>query len=350
MSFTGPQQTKRDLVLDAIAHRDTGRIPYSMLFEPAIGQALALHYGVASMDQVIDNAVEWIGNTLPAARATELGLLENGHYLDEWGVRWRGVGETRGQVEAPPLAEASLTGYRFPEQIPSEIVVNMKARAAAGAHRYRIAKLGALWEQATFMRGMTELLMDLIEHPDFVHDLLDGILEVLLANVKLYRAELPLDCMWLSDDYGSQSGLLMSPQLWRQFIRPRVERLCAAVHDVGCHFVLHSDGAIGEVIPDIVDMGVDILHPVQSECVDVLAVKRDYGESITLWGGYGTQGTLVFGTPAQVRREVNDACDALGAGGGFILTPGLSMIQGGVPVENAAAFIAVAQEREGAPS
>ena len=346
MSLPSPKATKRSLVLDAIAHRDTGRIPYSMLFEPTIGRELAAHYRVQSMDEVIDSAVGWIGNTLPGARLTELGLLANGQYTDEWGICWEGVGDTRGQVKTAPIAEPSLVGYRFPEQLPDEIVGNMKAKADASPDRYRVAKLGALWEQATFLRSMEELLMDLIANPDFVHELLDRILDVLLANVELYRKMLPLDCMWLSDDYGSQAGLLMSPEFWRRFIRPRLERLCDAVHAAGCHFVLHSDGAIGPVVPDVVDLGVDILHPVQAECVDVLKVKRRYGEQITMWGGYGTQGTLVFGTPDDVRREVNEVCDALGAGGGFILTPGLSMIQNGVPVENAAAFIEAARERE----
>ena len=340
------EPAKRQLVLDAIAHKDTGRIPYTVLFEPTIGRELAAYYGVAGMTEVVDSAVEWIGNTLPAARMTELGMLRGDRYTDEWGVRWQGVGDTRGQVETSPLADPSLSGYRFPVQLPDEIVTNMRTVADAGSHRYRVAKLGALWEQATFLRGMEELLIDLMINPEFVHALLDGILDVLLANVEVYRRRLPLDCMWLSDDYGSQSGLLMSPQLWRKFIGPRLKRLRDAVHDANCHFVLHSDGAIGQVIPDIVDVGIDILHPVQAECVDVTQVKRDHGRQITIWGGYGTQGSLVFGTPEDVKREVNEACDSLGAGGGFILTPGLSMIQNGVPVENAATFVDVAIDRE----
>jgi len=346
MSTLSSDSAKRGLVLDAIAHKDTGRIPYTVLFEPTIGRELAAYYGVASMSEIVDSAIEWIGNTLPAARMTELGMLRGDRYTDEWGVRWQGVGDTRGQVEVSPLADSSLSDYRFPEQLPDEIVANMRSVADAAAHRYRVAKLGALWEQATFLRGMEELLVDLIVDPRSVHALLDGILDVLLANVEVYRQRLPLDCMWLSDDYGSQSSLLMSPQLWRRFIRPRLQRLCDAVHDAGCHFVLHSDGAIGQVVPDIVDVGMDILHPVQAECVDVMHVKREYGRRITIWGGYGTQGSLVFGTPEDVRREVNEVCDSLGAGGGFILTPGLSMIQNGVPVENAAAFVEVAIERE----
>jgi len=255
------------------------------------------------------------------------------------------VGETRGQVEFPPLSEPTLKGYSFPEQISPEVIRQMKNQAEKNRDRYRVVKVGALWEQATFLRGMEELLIDLILHPGFVHELLDGIMNVLLENLKTYQRELDVDCIWLSDDYGSQKNLLMSPASWREFIRPRLKRICDEVHAAGYHFVLHSDGAIGEVIPDIVDIGVDLLNPVQSECVDVYKIKKDFGRYLTLWGGYGSQGMLVFGTPAEIRREVNEMCDSLGKCGGLILTPGLS-IQNEVPIENAVAFIEIAFERE----
>jgi len=156
---------KRQLVLDAVAHNDTGRIPYMILFQPDIGRRLARHYGVESMDEVVDNAVEWISNALPPARLEEMGLLVDGEHTDEWGIRWHGVGETRGQVKASPLAEPSLASYRFPGAASSEVICQMKAQAEKSAHRYRLAKLGALWEQATFVRGMEELLKALILHP-----------------------------------------------------------------------------------------------------------------------------------------------------------------------------------------
>jgi len=342
-----PESTKRDLVLDAIDHRDGGRIPYMILLQPAIGRALAQYYGVNDITEIVDNAIEWIGNTLSAARMEELGILQDGEHVDEWGIRWHGVGPTRGQVKVSPLDEPTVKGYRFPLPLSFEALRTMVAQAETCRHRYRIVKLGALWEQATFLRGMEELLVDLMLHPRFVHELLDGILEVLLANVERCTVEMDVDGMWLSDDYGSQSGLLMSPDLWRTFVRPRVQRLCDAVHASGHHFVLHSDGAIGPVVPDMAEIGVDILHPVQSECVDAAWVKRDYGKSLTLWGGYGTQGTMAFGAPDRIRREVHEVCDLLGQGGGFILTPGLA-IQNEVPVENAAAFVEIARERENA--
>ncbi len=336
--------SSRDLVLDAVAHRDTGRIPYMIQSHADIGRRLADHYGAADLGTFLGNDVEWIGDRLSTGQLAAQGDLVEGEYTDEWGVRWFGVGDTRGQVKQHPVPEPTLQDYRFPERVGPVIFAQMRQQIADSGSRYRVAKLGALWEQATFVRGMADLLTDLLLHPAFVHDLLDGIVGYLLANLALYRREFSVDCIWLSDDYGSQAGLLMSPKLWRIFIRPRLKQICDAVHAAGFQFALHSDGAIFDVIGDVVDLGVDLLHPVQSECVDVRRVKNEYGRHITLWGGYGNQGTLVFGTPAQVRHEVNALCDHAGAGGGFILSPGLG-IQNETPLENALAFIEIAQAR-----
>ena len=336
---------RRELVLDAIAHRETWRIPHSIMYQPAAGDALADYYDVENVEMALGNAIEWIADRLSGGKLEELGLLRAGEYTDVWGVHWYGVGETRGHVATPPIRESSLRGYDFPGTVDADVLAQMKAQVAGSPHLYRVAKLGALWEQATFLRGMEDLLVDLLLNPGFVHDLLDGITDTLLQNLALYDRELDVDCMWLSDDYGSQSGLLMSPKLWREFIQPRLKRVSDAVHAAGYPFALHSDGAIADVIPDVVDLGVDLLHPVQSECVDVYWMKREFGQHITIWGGYGSQGTLVFGSPRQVRAEVDALCDALGAGGGFILSPGLSL-QSEVPVENAAAFLDIALDRE----
>jgi uroporphyrinogen decarboxylase len=336
---------KRKLVLDAIDHKETWRIPHMIQYHGNIGKALAAHYGVEEPEAILEDTVEWIGDRLTIDTLQELGILKDGEYTDEWGIRWHGVGVTRGQVKASPLREPTLKGYRFPDRLSPVALEQMKSQATRTAHKYRVAKLGALWEQATFVRGMADLLMDLILHPTFAHDLLEGITGYLLRNLELYHRELDVECIWLSDDYGSQSALLMSPKLWQKYIGPRVRRIGEAVHALGYHFALHSDGAISDIIPDVVEMGVELLHPVQGECVDVEWVKREFGSHLTLWGGYGSQGTLVFGTPVQVRQEVNKVCDLLGVGGGFILSPGLGL-QDEVPLENAVAFIEVAEARE----
>ncbi len=339
-----PESTKRDLVLDAIAHRETWRIPHMIVCQPTIRRALAEYYRVDDVKTVLDNAVEWITDA-SFEHLSDSNVLQNGEYTDAWGVDWHGVGETRGQVKSAPLREPTLQGYRFPQQCPPRTLARMKDEAERSPGLFRVAKLGALWEQATFLRHMEELLADLILHPNFVHDLLEGVLDVLLKYLEVYRSELDVECIWLSDDYGAQSTMLMSPRLWREFIGPRLRRISDAVHAAGYYFALHSDGAINDVLSDIVDSGVDILHPVQPECIDVGWIKREFGRHLTLWGCYGTQRTMVLGAPSQIRQEVDALCDLLGAGGGFILSPGIS-IGPETPIENAVAFIDIARERE----
>lgn len=337
-----PNYGKRDLVLDAIAHKNTTHIPHMILCQPAAERKLLEYYSTKSLDEILLNDIVWIADP-SADYLRESSLLRDGEYIDLWGVQWHGVGETRGQVKEPALREATLEGYRFPERFSPDDIARMQDVATQNKGLYRVAKLGAMWEQATFLRGMTDLLTDMVLHPMFVHALLDGILEVLLNNLEIYKRELEVECLWLSDDYGAQDRLLMSPVQWREFISPRLQRICEAVHSAGFHFVLHSDGNTSSVISDIVNIGMDILHPVQPECIDVTWAKREFGQDLTLWGAYGTQGTLAFGTPTQVEGEVEDLCRTLGAGGGFILSPGLAF-QAETPIENMVSFIAAAQK------
>jgi uroporphyrinogen decarboxylase len=344
--MTRAEPIKRDLVLDVISRRGKcHHTPHMIQCQSGMEKALTGFYGTTSLESVFDNAVVWIRDTLELDTMQELGLLVNGEYTDDWGVRWQGVGETVGQVKVPPLSRPTLSGYRFPEVTSPSVLEHMKTRTAQNPSRYRIARLGGLWERAMSLRGMKHLLIDLFLNPAFVDELLDGITAYLLRNLELYERELNVDCIVLSDDYGCQDRLMISPGVWRKLIRPRLRFICETAHRAQFRFALHSDGAIGEIIPDMVDLGVDILHPVQSECVDVLWVKREFGHSLTLFGGYGNQGTLIFGTPAQVKREINQLCDALGGDGGFILTPGLGLLNE-TPLENAVALIETANMRQ----
>ena len=338
---------RRRFVLESIDHREPARIPYMILCQATIGEALARYYGASDLDDALRNDINWIGDQLPLDTLQARGLLTAGEYTDPWGVRWHGVGITRGQVKSPPLARPSLRESRIPERLQADVIAHMRSSALESQDQYRVGKLGALWEQATFLRGMEQLLLDLICHPEFVHELLEEITGYLLRTMESLKQEVSLDCLWLSDDYGSQQRLLMSPAMWRRFIEPRLRAICDRAHALGFRFALHSDGAISEILPDLVDIGIDLLHPLQPECVDTAWVKREFGASITIWGGFGSQRTLAFGTPRQVVEEVNAACEDFGAGGGFILTPGLALMNE-VPLPNAVALIeAVQRHRRG---
>jgi uroporphyrinogen decarboxylase len=148
----------------------------------------------------------------------------------------------------------------------------------------------------------------------------------------------------LSDDYGTQRGMLMSPAHWRELVKPCLARIYGLAKSRGLAVFHHSCGNILPIIGDLVDLGLDILHPIQPEAMDILLLKREFGAQLTFCGGLSTQGLLVSATPDEVRREVRRLKREMGRGGGYILEPGIT-IQADVPRAN---LIAMIDEARGA--
>ena len=129
---------------------------------------------------------------------------------------------------------------------------------------------------------------------------------------------------------------MISPETWRRFIRPRIRHIFERIRQGGKHVYLHSCGHITEIIPDLVELGVDMLQPIQPEAMDIFEVKKEFGKDLCLVGGISTQKTLPFGTPQQVRDEVKRYLDVMADGGGYIMAPAKSIMPG-VPVEKSKA-------------
>jgi uroporphyrinogen decarboxylase len=174
-------------------------------------------------------------------------------------------------------------------------------------------------------------------HPDFYAALLDGILELHLQIVARLLA-LPVDGILLSDDWGEQRGVIMGPRLWRRFIKPRAAQFNAAVHAGGKRTFQHCCGNVTDILPEMIEIGLDVLESVQPEAMDVYAIKRRFGRELRLWGGLGTQQLIPFGSPAAIQAEVARLRQELGHGGGYILAPAKPLMQE-VPTENAVAVL-----------
>jgi uroporphyrinogen decarboxylase len=179
--------------------------------------------------------------------------------------------------------------------------------------------------------------MDSILNESFYEELLDRILEMQLALVgKL--CELPVDGIFLGDDWGDQRGVILGPDRWRRLIKPRTKKLYERVHSAGKPVFTHCCGNAFDIIPDMIDMGLDGLESLQPEAMDVYEIKRRYGRNLRLWGGLGTQQLLPFGSPEEVRREIRRLAREMGKGGGYILAPAKPLMED-VPVANAVAVI-----------
>ena len=253
-----------------------------------------------------------------------------------WG--WKDLPPEYGAEEAPgflpkTVGTGSYEGF-------AETVKNLKEHTDA----YVLVTIwGSHFEKANFARGIENFLADLAGEPEYAQSLLDFIIHknlVMLENI----VNIPgIDGILLGSDWGSQRDLLMSPDTWRRMIKPGEEKEYKIIRDAGLDIWIHSCGDIRKILPDLCDMGIDALNPVQPECMDIYELKDLYGDRITFWGGISTQRTLPYGTPEDVRREARQIARYMGRDGGYILAPSQE-IQADVPFENVCALIDTARE------
>ena len=225
-----------------------------------------------------------------------------------------------------------------PEEAGTVCLRTIEPAIARRGDRFRVFRLGfSLYERAWILRGIEPVLMDFMENPSFVEELFDRIIDFNLAIVGR-MCRFPVDAFHFGDDWGQQKGLIIRPALWRKFFKPRLRRLYDEVHLAGLPVSTHSCGDITEILPDLIEIGVNMITPLQAEALDFDFLKREYGRDLTFWGGVSTQRTLPYGTPADVRREIRDRIRVLGKGGGYILAPSHEL-QGDVPLANMLAFL-----------
>lgn len=212
------------------------------------------------------------------------------------------------------------------------------------AGKYVSGFAGHIWEVAWQMTSMPKLMLWFLEAPEQAEYLLDRITENNLFIAKRF-AEAGVDCLMTGDDVGMQDRLMMSPATWRRWLKPRWARIYAAVREINPNIQIwyHSDGMIEPIIPDLIEIGLDILNPVQPECMDPEKIKTQYGDRLAFWGCVGTQSVFPFGTPQRMRQTVKRLVNTVGRGGGLLLAP-THVLEPDVPWENIVAFFEACEE------
>ena len=185
------------------------------------------------------------------------------------------------------------------------------------------------------LRGMEQAYVDLVIYPDIVHYCLDKLFDFCYENTSRIYERIPgvVTISYVSEDLGSQESLLISPAQIQEFFMPRMKRMIDLAHEAGVYVFFHSDGAVREIIPDMIEAGIDVLNPIQwrSKGMDRAGLKRDFGEQVIFHGGVDNQYTLAFGSAEEVREEVRHNIRVLGEGGGYILAPCHNMQAVGPP-------------------
>jgi uroporphyrinogen decarboxylase len=327
----------RPWIAATLKHRQPGAVPYNFSFSPPARACLEAHYGTRDIEEAIGLPLRMGGpkSIKPLYAPPE---KFGASVADEFGVIWSTNAIDRGAPIGPCLAEPDLSGYRFPDAAAAYRFEHLGVWTAANAGHYTFLWVGDLWERATFMRGMEQILRDLTLSPRFVEELLRGLADYILQTMAILFARYRFDGVALSDDYGTQRGMLMSPAHWGKFIKPLLAEIYALARQHGRTVFHHSCGDILPIIGDLIAIGLDVLHPIQPEAMDILQLKREFGARLTLCGGLRTQDLLPRGTPRQVREEVKRLKEVLGQGGGYILEPGITL-QADVPLANLVAMI-----------
>ena len=191
------------------------------------------------------------------------------------------------------------------------------------------------------LRGQEQAFMDLVLNPKIVHYCLDKLFDLAYENTRRIYEAVPGKVMitYVAEDMGGQEDLMLSPAQIREFLLPRMKRIMDLAHEAGAYVFHHNDGAVRKIIPDMIELGIDVLNPIQWRCrgMEREGLKRDFGDMVIFHGGVDNQYTLPFGTGDEVRGEVADNLRILGAGGGYILAP-CHNIQAVSPPENVVAM------------
>ena len=331
----------RDRVALALDHQIPDRCPFQASFTPEFAARVRSELDLS--DQSHHNP-HGGGNTYQVERALGQDLLltsvgwansyyqDTEPYTDEWGVGWQihpyetpfGQGHYT-EIASHPLAdEEALAGYEAPDPNRPERYDDARQLVANYGDEYWSVgvTVTTIFETAWALRGLEQMLLDMTLEPE----LADEILEIpyrfhLEAAKELTR--IGVDMIWLGDDVGTQQRLLMSPAMWRRFLKPRMANLIDEVKAINPELKVayHTDGNVLPIVPELIEIGLDVLNPIQPASMDPAEVKKRFGDRLSFWGTIDEQQTLPFGTPEDVAREVELRLETIGRGGGLILAP-----------------------------
>ena len=271
-------------------------------------------------------------------------------WMDEWGSLWESADDTMGQVIRPALASwDDLASYRLPPaDDPRTFFPAFKARTQS-YDKFCTGKIHfGIWNRIMFLRGTEAALMDLAAETDHVRRLADRILEYNLELIRQWTV-VPMqvqrvDGIYVTDDYGLEMHMMMSPKTWRDIFKPRYATMVQAAHAAGVAVQFHSCGDIWPIIPDLVEMGIDILGPLQAPPLPIQDLGREFAGEVTFLGLVDSKELMHKGPPNQVAERVVECIETLGTSrGGYIAAP-TTTIMPDVPFENIEALVRTAGE------
>lgn len=341
----------KERVLTAINIKKPDRVPLFVEVVPEVEQKLYNKYKLKG-----NELLTFLGNDIvncAVGVADSWGkIYRRENKVDEWGIGWKTVKHKYGkytEISYKPLENATfedLKSYRIPdpedEKRYSE-VIRLKEKFG-DKYAVMVDLSCTIFELSWYLRGMDNLLIDMLTNKNFLNLLMDKILEFYVPTAKKL-ARIGVDIIWIGDDVGMQTGMIMSPEMFRGFLKERYRLLIDEIKrtnkDVKVAF--HSDGFITPIISDLIEVGVDILNPVQPKCMDPSEIKEKFGKDLCFMGTIDEQETLPFGTIDVLKKEILERITKVGYNGGLILGP-THNVQSDTSIEKVEVFFSYAKE------
>ena len=353
-----PQQmTGRERVLTAMRREVPDRVPKTFSLCPSQMERFQQETGSNSPAEYFGFEMRGVGvdETTKQTDFSPWHGPDPRYRIDEWGI---GFFKTQSSMHFEemvhplqgPRSAGEIEGYPFPDLDQDYRYRGVKQKVDE-YHRMGFAVVGSVspvggtifWPPYK-LRGMETLLMDFYDNSQVAEALLDRVTELCCAMAEKLAA-CGVDIIHTADDLGTQENLMISREMYCKWIKGRMAKVIASAKKINPDILVffHSDGNVAELIPDFIEIGIDILNPLQPECMDVDQIKKEYGKDLAFWGAVGTQTTMPFGSAQEVRAVVKRRVEVIGKDGGFLIAP-THLVEPEVPWENTLAFVEAVQE------
>ncbi|MBI5093177.1 MAG: hypothetical protein HZB26_12150 [Candidatus Hydrogenedentes bacterium] len=267
------------------------------------------------------------------------------HWVDHWGTAWTDDGHGA-KTESHPLEAGYhlLDAYVVPDPHDPDLYTAADGALEKRGGRYVLASVWfTLFERLWMLRGFDNMLLDPLTDETAFYGLRDTVLEYALGVTDEWLKR-GVNGIFFSDDWGSQRGLLINPDDWRRYWRPAYARLFRRVREGGAHVWMHLCGDIREILPDLIDLGLNALNPVQPQAMPIYELARDFGGRVCFNGGADVQGVMVSGSPDDVRAHIQELVDTFARpDGGYVLTTSHGLMPE-TPLDNIIALYETALE------
>lgn len=345
--------THKERFLMAIDHEEPDRVPIDVWYTPEAEKKLLEFLGEDTnklslyskdggyLPHLMDHdfLISWIGP------CTSYYSKDTEEYYDEWGIKWRWVDTETGnrytEMVGRPMSQTDdLDLLKIPDFTDEKRYRESKMMIEKHGKEYGImgGLACTLFELSWYLRGMDKVLQDMVLNKDFLHAYLDKLLKW-VWDAGTIMVNYGVDVIWIGDDFGMQDRLLISPDQFREFFKPRYDKLFSHLKSINpdIRFAFHTDGYNVPILQDLIDVGVNILNPVQPKSMDPGELKKMVGDKLTFWGTIDNQHTMPFGTVEDVIYETRLRLKTVAPGGGLIIGPAHN-VQPQVPIANIMAF------------